>query len=307
MPNRRRWFNSWRYYLKQSIPAELKEKVISSPDEEKGEAPSFSAKERGKDYIIVDEEPIRVGAGLGDYSLQDAKDILGIRALRNRFTGAGQPGAPPAATEKVSEILTALEPYINKGSDTNTLKEILADKLALQRQEILSHMSQPGSTAQPKSFIEQITGFVTALSSLKEAGPILRSILGVPETTANPFTPAQVIGLDGQPSVMDLTKVLDLRKFLAEEKRADEKHQALIKFAETARENIPDGIQAILKTVSEVKAGTEAKITAASQPQSFICGNCQTPFSAPAGWAGQALKCPNPQCGREYSKEELLG
>ncbi|GAH48314.1 unnamed protein product, partial [marine sediment metagenome] len=210
MPNRRRWFNSWRYYLKQGIPAELKEKVIGSPDEEKGEALSFSAKERGKDYIIVDEEPVRVGAGLGDYGLQDAKDILGIRALRNRFTGAGQVGGgQPAATEKVSELITALAPYINKGSDVDSLKEILADKLALQRNEILGHIPQPPQSGQPKSLLEQLT-------ELKALGPMLKSILGIPETPSNPNNPGvpvQLTGPDGQPMTMDLGQVIDWKKF----------------------------------------------------------------------------------------------
>ncbi|GAI78607.1 unnamed protein product, partial [marine sediment metagenome] len=78
--------------------------------------------------------PVRVGENLGDYSLQDAKDILAIRALRGRFAGLGGPaggGQPSGATEKVSEVLTALSPYLNKGSDLDTIKEVLADKLAL--------------------------------------------------------------------------------------------------------------------------------------------------------------------------------
>jgi len=128
----------------------------------------------------------------------------------------------------------------------------------------------------------------------------------MPEASGNPFTPSKVIGLDGEPAVMDLTKALDMRKFLADEKRADERQVALIGLFQTVRENVPDGIQAILKTVSEVKGGTGAK-TPAPQPQTFQCGDCQTQFSPPPEWEGQPLKCPNPECGREYTKEELLG
>ncbi len=306
MPNRRRWFNSWRYYLKQGIPAELKEKVIGSPDEEKGEALSFSAKERGKDYIIVDEEPVRVGAGLGDYGLQDAKDILGIRALRSRFASAGQGGSPPAATEKVSELITALTPFINKGTDLTALKETLAAQLAQQKQEIMSHIPQPVQAAQPKSFIEQITGFVAALSSLKEAGPILRSILGVPESSSNPGMPVQVTGPAGQPVVMDLGQVIDWRRFQNEEKRADERHQTLMGLAQTVRENIPDGVAALRAAAEEAKRGTGVKPSEASQPQMFECGSCKTKFTLPPGTQlqeGQQLKCPG--CGHEWGKEEV--
>ncbi len=245
MPNRRRWFNSWRYYLKQGIPAELKEKVLGSPDEEKGEALSFSAKERGKDYIIVDEEPVRVGAGLGDYGLQDAKDILGIRALRSRFASAGQGGSPPAATEKVSELITALAPFINKGTDLTALKETLAAQLAQQKQEIMSHIPQPVQASQPKSLLEQLT-------ELKALGPMLKSILGIPESSNNPGIPVQVTGPAGQPVVMDLGQVIDWRRFQNEEKRADERHSAMMGLIETARENVPDGIAALSEAAAEI-------------------------------------------------------
>jgi len=248
MPNRRRWFNSWRYYLKQGIPAELKEKVIGSSDEGRGEALSFSSKERGKDYIIVDEEPVRVGPGLGDYGLQDAKDILGIRALRNRFTGAGQaggtPGTLPTATEKVSELLIALEPYINKGADQDALKEALADKLALLRQDILSHIPQPGLATQPKSLLEQLT-------ELKELGPLLKSILGIPETTASPFTPTEITGFDGKPTVMDLTQALDLRKFLVQERREEEKHKTQISIGKGFKELLDKAGRAASRVAGE--------------------------------------------------------
>jgi len=303
MPNRRRWFNSWRYYLKQGIPAELKEKVIGSSDEGKGEALSFSSKERGKDYIIVDEEPVRVGPGLGDYGLQDAKDILGIRALRNRFTGAGQVGGgQPAATEKVSELITALAPYINKGSDVDSLKEILADKLALQRNEILSHIPQPPQSGQPKSLLEQLT-------ELKALGPMLKSILGIPETppaSGNPLSgvPVKIAGPDGSPFIMDLGQVINWKKFMGEEARADERNQMLMKLGETARENLPDGIQALIGAVQEAKAGT--KTEAPETPQAFECGQCHQRFSIP-DVPFETVKCPNPACGRVYTKEEVTG
>ncbi|GAI89164.1 unnamed protein product, partial [marine sediment metagenome] len=76
------WVNSWRAKLHKAIPPELEteltgvSKVVAEAEKEL--APS----KRGREYIIVDDEPVRVGENLGDYSLQDAKDILGIRALR---------------------------------------------------------------------------------------------------------------------------------------------------------------------------------------------------------------------------------
>jgi len=306
------WVNSWRAKLHKGIPPELETELTrvskAAVEAEGGVAPS---KPGSRAFIILDDEPVRVGENLGDYSLQDAKDILAIRAVRNRFSGAVQAGGasqPPGATETVSALITALTPLLKKDSDVDMLKEILSDKLAIQRQEILSHIPQSGQPAQPKPFMEQITEFITAMGSLKEAGPMFRAILGVPESSGNPSAgvPVQVKGPDGQPIVMDLGSIINWQKFQGEERRADERHTALVGMAHAVRENLGDGIAAIKAAAGEIKPGTKAKTPAPEQQQVFSCGDCQTEFSPPAEWAGQPLKCPNPECGREYSKEELL-
>ncbi|GAH51821.1 unnamed protein product, partial [marine sediment metagenome] len=252
------WVNSWRAKLHKAIPPELETELTgvskAVAEAEKEVAPS----KRGREYIIVDDEPVRVGENLGDYSIQDAKDIIGLRALRSRFAGAaGQAGGgPPGATEKVSELLTALEPYINKGSDQNIMRELITAQMELQKQEILSHIPQPGQAAQPKSIIEEITGFVAALGSLKAAGPTLRSILGIPESSSSnpsPGVPVQVTGPDGKPIVMDLGNIINWRKFEGDERRSDERHGALIGLAQTARENLGDGIAALKAAATEIK------------------------------------------------------
>ena len=299
---RRVWANSWRAKLQKGIPPELETELTGAVKAEAEAREDITLrKPGGREYIIVDDEPVRVGTNLGDYSMQDAKDILSIRALRNRFGGAGQQGAAAQSgvAEKVSEVLTALSPYLNKGSDIGTLKEMLADKLEIQRQEILSHIPQQGQASQPKSFMGQITELVGALGSLKEAGPILRSILGIPDPSGNP----------GNPVSTDLEEKIKWEKFQGDERRADERQTELVKTLKVARENIPDGIQAILATAAELKTGAGARKAPApeEQPQIFSCGDCKTQFSPPPGWVGQPIKCPNPECGREYSKEELLG
>ncbi|TET43296.1 MAG: hypothetical protein E3J60_00620 [Dehalococcoidia bacterium] len=229
------WVNAWRAKLHKAIPPELETELTgagkaAAAEEGKGVTPS----KRGREYIIVDDEPVRVGENLGDYTLQDAKDILGIRALRSRFAGGAQAGAPASTPEKLSELLTALGPYLNKGSDVDALKEILADKLALQRQEILSHIPQ-GPPTQPKTFIEQLTDFIGVMGQVKEAGPTLKSILGIQEAPANsnPLSgiPVTVTGPDGKPAIMDFTQALDFRKFMAEERRADESHKTKLEVA----------------------------------------------------------------------------
>jgi len=305
---RKIWVNSWRAFLQKGIPPELEVELTGLPPGAEGGKPGEAVRPKApaRDYIILDEQPVRVGEGLGDYSLQDAKDILAIRALRGRFAGvAGQAGGqPPGVAEKVSEVLTALGPYINKGSDLDTLKEVISDKLALQRQEILSHIPQSlGQPAQPKSIIEQITDFVGAIGSLKEAGPTLRSILGIPESSSSnppPGVPVQITGPDGKPIVMDLGNIINWRKFEGDERRADERHGALIGLAQTVRENLGDGILALKAAAQEIKS-TGAKTPTAS-PQLYECADCHTRFAVP-DVPFEKVACPS--CHREYTKEEL--
>jgi len=110
----------------------------------------------------------------------------------------------------------------------------------------------------------------------------------------------------------------DLVKLLLEDERErlkmtqsheveTERNKHIGTLAATVKENLGDGIAAISAAAKEIKEGPGAKTPASESPQMFRCGDCQTQFSPPAGWEGQPLKCPNPACGREYTKEELLG
>ena len=89
---RKIWVNAWRAFLQKGIPVELEVELTGLPPgaEEGKPGEAVRPKVPARDYIIVDEQPVRVGEGLGDYGLQDAKDLLGIRALRSRFAGGGQ-------------------------------------------------------------------------------------------------------------------------------------------------------------------------------------------------------------------------
>ncbi len=89
---RKIWVNAWRAFLQKGIPPELEVELTGLPPgaEEGKPGEAVRPKVPARDYIILDDEPVRVGENLGDYSLQDAKDILGIRALRSRFAGGGQ-------------------------------------------------------------------------------------------------------------------------------------------------------------------------------------------------------------------------
>ena len=111
----------------------------------------------------------------------------------------------------------------------------------------------------------------------------------------------------------DLVKVLlederERLKITQNHEAEMQKNQHLGTLASAVKDNLSDGIAALTAAAEEIKAGTKAKTPAAEPPpQEFRCGDCHTPFSSPPGWIGQPLRCPNPSCGREYTKEELLG
>ncbi len=107
----------------------------------------------------------------------------------------------------------------------------------------------------------------------------------------------------------DLVKVLleDEReriRITQENEAVMQRNKHLGTIAETVKENLSTGIQALTLAAQEIKAsGVKTPASEPQQQQTFECGDCHTPFTPPAGWAGEPLKCPS--CGREYTKEEL--
>ncbi len=158
----------------------------------------------------------------------------------------------------------------------------------------------------PEDMVDDIVNAVTM-------GDKLRDKLGLGGST-NRFLPAQ----SGDPGLRtDLVKLLleDERERLKIQQTHEtetQRNKHLGTLADTVKENLGTGIEALTLAAKEIKVGTGAKAPApvppapAPEQQTFICGDCHTEFSPPAGWTGQSIKCPNPDCPREYTKEELL-
>lgn len=150
---------------------------------------------------------------------------------------------------------------------------------------------------------EMVEGLVNALT----VGDKLREKLGMPGLGGRLLQGSQ--GGDSNLRT-DLIKILleDQRETL----KIEREHEAKMEWnkhvgtlASTVKENLGTGIAAIQAAAAEFKAGAGAKPPASEpQQQGFAC-SCGTQFGTPAGWAGQPLKCPG--CGREYTKQELLG
>lgn len=101
-----RWYNSWCSYLGKSPPPEDGEELGPEGVARGAGEKSVPGK---RDYIIAEEDARYVGEGLGDYTLKDAKDILGMRALRSRVPS--QSGAPAQALtmHDILEIVDRLQ------------------------------------------------------------------------------------------------------------------------------------------------------------------------------------------------------
>ncbi|MBA7599319.1 hypothetical protein ES703_06351 [subsurface metagenome] len=280
---RKRWWNAWRSHLGKAIPPDLREEVVGKDGEEPGQA--GAPKKSPNDYMIVEDEPVRVGEGLGDYSLQDAKDILAVRAIKSRFDRFNRPGTDGSGTggtgEKISDIITALAPYLNKDTDPETVKEMLGDKLALLKQEIIMGLPHP---SQQKSMVDQLSELGAILGTLKDSGPLLRSLLGIPEpsTSSNPSTtssmPVQLSDKDGNPIVMDFDSLLNWKKFQGEEQRADEKQTLLRGMVTEFRQQLPVAMQALKATAeayNRAAVSSKAEGIPQSAPIQVTCAGCQ--------------------------------
>ncbi len=300
----KRWWNSWRSFLHQGIPPELKDVVAASTKAivKEGDSP---LKKPERDYIIVDDESVRVGEGLGDYTMQDAKDLLAIKALRDRFRGSsGTERRPDAAQgEKVSELLIALQPYLTKDTDPSMLKEMLADKMQNLKTEILASM--PQSSGQPKSWIDQLSDVAVAMGKLKEIGPTLRSFLGLPEGGGNPHPPANPVSLpftdkDGNPMTITADPEVGIQwlRFLGEERRADDKQGMLKAAVQTFREEWPTLAGALKETaegynrVAQGKRGSQAASTEEAGLLEATCPSCQRSFPLKETPTG-VVSCPH--------------
>jgi len=225
-------------------------------------------------------------------------------------------------TSKVTEELDKRLPQPgNRGNDTNgqgklmsALEKVVADYMekrllgsgdpALTGEQIRSvvreeveRVAVPGK--KPEDLVDDVVNAMTMGDRLKEK---LGGAAGVG---------ARLLQDQGGGSGLrtDLVKVLlederERLKITQNHEAETERNQHIGTMANALKDNLGTGIAAITAAAEEIKGGSESK-KPETTPQVFRCGDCQQEFSAPAGWAGQSLTCPNPQCLRQYTKEEL--
>lgn len=349
MMARRKWWHLWRNYLKQGIPPSLKDKVTAATEEnvdEGEELASVSTKKQGRDYIIVDDLPVFVGADQGDFSLKDAKDILGMRAIRERVASRGGGGTQQFGPKEIMDILDKVREVRGEGTLQKTYVIQPTEEGTVVREvqpgEPLVLPSQ-GGNKQPATYLIDSDGNTKKIEPgepivIHQKGnpPVAQKTLVVRQTADGILTeeyeagkpiilqsatpggnqpaglPFPVFGGDGKP-VLDtegkpvyanLEPTLKWLGYQKEQKRADEKHDALMGLVRTVQENIGDGVSALKAAAEEARESDKGKPSSGTPPKGFNCGDCHTTFYAPPGWAGEPLICP--KCSRQYSKEELM-
>ncbi|MBA7624295.1 hypothetical protein ES703_31702 [subsurface metagenome] len=348
---RRRWFNLWRNYLKQGIPPSLREKVVGTLEEDTGggeEAVSASARDKGRDYMIVEDLPVNVGPGLGDYTMKDAKELLQIRAIRSRIAGAGGGASQQWGPKELKEIIEMVTEKRGDGGPPKTYVVQQSEQGAivkeLQPGEPLT-LAPSGGNKPPVTILLKPDGSTQEIQPghpifIEKAGnppPAQRTTIvrqtdkGIVKETYEPgetiilntppavgsgmgMTPFPVFGKDGKPIMdsegkpvyADLEPTLRWLGFQGEQRRAEEKHKMLMGLGETARENIPDGIKAVMGAIEEARAekkGQTATTEAHPKTPVYQCAHCPSQFGPPEQEGWTHLKCPG--CGHVYTREEV--
>ena len=212
-------FASWRSFLRvKGMPEEISEAVKAVAEKPL----SAGAKDKGLkggenlNYFIQDGEIVKAPEGYGDFTLADAKEILVVQALKYRFTNPGVSSEQARAnvkTDSVADLILALTPLLDKGTDQNMLKELLearSDKMLLEFQ---ASIPQPQPAKVERSFLDQF-------KDLKEIiGLMGLGQQGQPAAQAPAPANIQLQNPDGSPMVMDIGSFLTIKKFEIEEKK----------------------------------------------------------------------------------------
>ncbi|GAI65815.1 unnamed protein product [marine sediment metagenome] len=210
--------------------------------------------------------------------------------------GAQTDGSGSKLFKAIEDVVAEKLEHLLGGSGEGTLTSEQIRKVVKEEVTAVA-----GGNKKPEDMVEDLVNALTV-------GDKLREKLGIPGIGGRLLqeNPGGDSGLR-----TDLVKLLlederERLKMTQSHEVETERNRHIGTLAATVKENLGDGIAAISAAASEIKEGAKTPASE-SQPQVFRCGDCQTQFSPPAGWEGQPLKCPNPACGREYSKSELEG
>jgi len=228
---RKPWFTGWRAHLqKAGKPVEISAAVqaqITPPDKRTPEQiKEFEA--QGRDWIIEENEAglpeiLRMGPGVGIFTFSEATVALNLQnQARRRMSQANPPQFPQ---EPVSQLITALQPFLKKDEkdpDQSIVKWLIEEQLKPLTKSVADSQA---NKEPPSGMIEMLSKLADNVEKMKALAPILRAVLGVPETPVGQpaqQTPIQFQNPDGTPMVMNLTDFFTVQKFNAEQRREDD-------------------------------------------------------------------------------------
>jgi hypothetical protein len=338
MTSRTKWINLYRGYLRNTTPPELRDEMYPLPSSEErktvGETTAVAEDKAEKlDYIVEGNEIHRVGDGLGEFTFRQALQVVaakrgsvpklesdgGLTGALSAFAEALKSASPsqPLTVQDIITIINNLKEkegnpkgasvpgYVDEDGEWHELKP---------GQPVILKRSVPASSGGSSVLVVKQTPEGIVTEEHKPGEPIIIST-SPPAASANPMMPPMmpfpVIGGDGKPVVdqdgrpvyANIQPMLEWLKFQGEQRRADQRHEALMGLAQTVRENLGDGIQALKIAAQEIQKKTGTAQGAAPTPQAYECGACKTKFVIPQGIEVEQVKCPG--CGKIYSKQEL--
>ncbi len=337
------WTNSWRAHLKKGIPPELAP-LLAGAEKEAGAEAAVEKGRGGVSYRLDENDvPFYVGEGLGDLTYKDAVDLAKIRAAARRPVPGAQPSTPQTTTaDEILKIVTVVKELtgekgqksyvVTQGEQGAVVREVEsgqplvvpgptasrpvtyvvdgAEVRELKPGEPLVIKKEAAAPPTSKTFVVRQTseGIVAEEHDLSK--PIIINPSPSPSLPGFPFPVMDsegkpVLGSDGQPVYANIEPMLKYMGFQGEQRRADERHVALMGLAQTVKENLPAGIEAFRRAVGEVKGAPKS---AESEAPAYECGKCHTKFTLPrVPGDEEKVICPNPECGQEWTGKELTG
>lgn len=341
MTSRTKWVNLYRGYLRNTTVPEIRDELYPLPPPEERKAAGEGATGIAEaapgerlDYIVEGNELHRVGDGLGEFTFRQALQVVaakrgsvpkaegdgGLTGVLSAFAEALK-SASPSQPLTVQDIITIINTLKENGSNPGEASmpgyvdedgewhELKPGQPVILKRSAPAPSSGGGSVLVIKQTPE---GIVT--EEHKPGEPII--INSSPPPAGNtpgmmPMMPFPVIGGDGKPVVdqegrpvyANIQPMLEWLRFQGDQRRADQRHEALVGLAQTVRENLGDGVQALKAAAQEFQKGGVSTAAKQGAPQAYECGTCHTQFALPQGAKADQVKCPG--CGAVYTKEQL--
>ena len=338
--NRHRWRSLYLAYLRNTTAPEERDAIYPVPKVAVAEVVKPAAEERGKDgdepldYLVEDNKVVRVGDGLGMFTFRQSLQVVtASRGISKQPEDGGS-----SILNNLADVVMKLKP--DQAMTPKEIIDLIKEVVEKKPDERDPPVQAPGffvdeggnvhelKAGQPivvkrveqqagKTFILQPDGELVE----QEAGkPLVIKVQGdgggggggMPQMLPFPImgSDGQVVhDKDGNPVYANLEPMMKYMGFASDQKRAGERHSALMGLAQTVKENLGDGIAALKAAAEQAKGSSigskESSATEEAQPQVYSCAGCGSQFSTPPGWAGETVKCPNPGCDRQYTKEDL--